>query len=600
MAILRPTWQNIITEHNVETWQDWPWDTWLGPYVVISPRRYRVRVRVYRAGEWVDITSRVASGVIRESNDQPVATLELRLLNGQEYPSLAPRRKDSPLNQVNGQYVPLLWIGRLIAVEAAFSEDGSEPDEWWPMFLGELEDEIDTESGPDGTYVRLFCRDMATRLQRAYIAGPWTFENMYASQMIQAILDRAYSEGLIQEPVQLRLIGPDDFFVERYDIEYTDLWSALQRFCQQRGTDLRYRLNEVTGQIELTYWLPDRAMLPEWIIDASQVRREELRISGTDIINRVTVRYRDAQTGQRSEMTVQDADSIAMYGLRHGLIEESDTDLIPDRETAYKLAQTVVDDLKDVPVLTRLTVPFDPRVQVFDKLRVANPSVRDEPEDYAIEERELSFSATDWGMTLIGGGRVVVKRQAWLERLATEGVKRPFTPRDTTTSVIPPAPEAVSLAPILKGFAAACRPVFDPYFDEYELHISTSPNFKPTGWNGSTWVDKPNDPAAWDGQANTLAATGRILPVVWQGGQPGVTYYAVMVARNLGDVRSAPSAEVTGTAGALTGAEVAVAFEVQDDDGKTLFRINKPTGDAYFKGAVEAGAFILPVRDFPL
>src|SRR5690606_41591887 len=93
MAILRPTWQDIITEHSVQTWQDWPWDIWLGPYVVISPRRYRVRVRVYRVGEWVDITSRVASGVIRESNDQPVATLELRLLNGREYPSLAPRRE---------------------------------------------------------------------------------------------------------------------------------------------------------------------------------------------------------------------------------------------------------------------------------------------------------------------------------------------------------------------------------------------------------------------------------------------------------------------------------------------------------------------------
>ncbi|PZM88812.1 MAG: hypothetical protein DIU79_16300, partial [Actinobacteria bacterium] len=217
MAILRPTWQDIITEHGVETWQDWPWDTWLGPYVVISPRRYRVRVRVYRAGEWVDITSRVASGAIRESNDQPVATLELRLLNGRQYPSLAPRRKDSPLNRVNGQYVPLLWIGRLIAVEAAFSEDGSEPDEWWPVFLGELEDEIDTESTERGTYVRLFCRDMAARLQRAYIAGPWSFENMYASQMIQAILDRAYSEGLIQEPVTVRLVGADDFWVERYD-----------------------------------------------------------------------------------------------------------------------------------------------------------------------------------------------------------------------------------------------------------------------------------------------------------------------------------------------------------------------------------------------
>lgn len=504
---------------------------------VVPVPRYAVRVRVYRAGEWVDITNRVASGVIRESNDQSVATLELRLLNGREYPSLAPRRKDSPLNQVNGQYVPLLWIGRLIAVDAAFSEDGSEPDEWWPVFLGELEDEIDTESGPDGTYVRVFCRDMATRLQRAYIAGPWTFENMYASEMIQAILDHAYSEDLIPEPVQLRLIGPDDFWVERYDdIEYTDLWSALQRFCQQRGTDLRYRLNEATGQIELTYWLPDRTMVPGWIIDASQVRREELRISGTDILNRVTVRYRDAQTGQRAEVTVQDADSIAMYGLRHGLIEESDTDLIPDEATAQKLAQSIVEDLKDVPALTRLTVPFDPRIQLFDKLRVANPSVRDEPEDYAIEGRELSFSATDWSMTLIGGGRVVVKRQAWLERLATEGVRQPFTPRDTVTARGMSKPTGVAVTSISGGIAVRFDP---PVGEEYmrwwesEVHISTQANFTP-------------------GPATKVASGRYTYFELTQGLQPNTTYYVRIIHVDMSLNKSEPSDVASGQIAPIT------------------------------------------------
>src|SRR5690606_33566165 len=325
------------------------------------------------------------------------------------------------------------------------------------------------------------------RLHRAYIAGPWTFENMYASQMIQAILDRAYNEGLIQEPVTVRLVGADDFWVERYDIEYMDLWSALQRFCQQRGTDLRYRLNEATGQLELTYCLPDREMVPSWVVDASQIRREELRISGTDIINRVTVRYRDAATGQRAEVTVQDADSIAMYGLRHGLIEEPDTDLIPDAATAQRLAQTIVDDLKDVPALTRLTVPFDPRVQVFDKLRVANPAVRDEAEDYAIEGRELSFSATDWSMVLVGGGRVVVKRHVWLERMATEGVKRPFTPRDTATSVIPPAPTIVEAKSVPGGVQLTLAPPLGLYWNGFIIHASKMPNFTPSAETEVAW-----------------------------------------------------------------------------------------------------------------
>src|SRR5690606_637663 len=213
-----------------------------------------------------------------------------------------------------------------------------------------------------------------------------------------------------------------------------------------------------TGQIELTYWLPDRAMVPGWIIDGAQIRREELRISGTDIINRVTVRYREAQTGERAEVTVQDENSIALYGLRHGLIEEPDTELIPDAATAQKLAQTIVEDLKDVPALTRLTVPFDPRVLVFDKLRVANTNVRDEPGDYAIEGRELQFSATDWSMALVGAGRVVVKREDWLDKLAKEGVKAPFTPRDTVTTRGMSKPTGVAITSIHGGIAVR----FDP------------------------------------------------------------------------------------------------------------------------------------------
>src|SRR5690606_40278225 len=97
MAILRRTWQDIITEHNVQTWQDWPWNIWLGAYVIIPPRRYRVRVRVYRAGEWVDITSRVASGRSEEhtSELQSRENLVCRLLlekkkRGRRYECYAP------------------------------------------------------------------------------------------------------------------------------------------------------------------------------------------------------------------------------------------------------------------------------------------------------------------------------------------------------------------------------------------------------------------------------------------------------------------------------------------------------------------------------
>src|SRR5690606_41251257 len=101
---------------------------------------------------------------------------------------------------------------------------------------------------------------------------------MFASQMIQQILNDRYAAGALPEPVTLRVVGQDDFFVERYDIEYTDLWSALQRFCQQRGTDLRPRPNEAAGQIRLTYWLPDRTNVPGLLLSVAQLRREKFRI----------------------------------------------------------------------------------------------------------------------------------------------------------------------------------------------------------------------------------------------------------------------------------------------------------------------------------
>src|SRR5690606_328644 len=189
------------------------------PNAVISTRRYRVRVRVYRAGEWVDITSRVASGVIRKSNDQPVATLELRLLNGREYPSLAPRRKDRPLNQVNGQYMPLRDRYNAVLVEAAVSFDETEPPELRQVLGGYLGDEIRTEQTEGGAvYLYVMARDYAKRLQDDYIEHPITYRNMWASEVIQALLNERLGPG--QET--LLVYGADDFWIEEVTFEFID------------------------------------------------------------------------------------------------------------------------------------------------------------------------------------------------------------------------------------------------------------------------------------------------------------------------------------------------------------------------------------------
>src|SRR5690606_24696276 len=166
----------------------------------IPPRRNAVRVRVKRHGVWHDITHRVHRGVVRHTNDDPVATLDLTLLNGEGYPSLAPRVKTSPLNRdEDGDYAPLLDRYNEIMVEAAIWTDGSEPTDFVPVFHGLLGDDIRSKYTEDaGVVIQVSARDMAKRLQDDFILEPIRFENAYASQIIQGLLNDRFGPGEIQ------------------------------------------------------------------------------------------------------------------------------------------------------------------------------------------------------------------------------------------------------------------------------------------------------------------------------------------------------------------------------------------------------------------
>src|SRR5690554_3822977 len=164
------------------------------------PRRNAVRVRVKRHGVWHDITHRVHRGVVRHTNDDPVATLDLTLLNGEGVDSLAPRVKTSPLNRVEDlprwsdiahlrgsdignlrwnelppvyRYSPLLDRYNEILVEAAVSMDGGEPTDFVPVFHGLLGDDIRSEDDSEAdVVVHVQARDMAKKLQDDFILKP--------------------------------------------------------------------------------------------------------------------------------------------------------------------------------------------------------------------------------------------------------------------------------------------------------------------------------------------------------------------------------------------------------------------------------------------
>src|SRR5690606_37218333 len=109
------------------------------------------------------------------------------------------------------RYSPLLDLYNEILVEAAISTDGSEPTDSVPVFHGLLGDDIRSEHTDDaGVVIHISARDMAKRLQDDVILEPITYRSMYASQIIQALLDERFGPG----EIPLRIIGSDDFWVE--------------------------------------------------------------------------------------------------------------------------------------------------------------------------------------------------------------------------------------------------------------------------------------------------------------------------------------------------------------------------------------------------
>ncbi|HOQ37936.1 MAG TPA: hypothetical protein PLR73_09540 [Acetivibrio sp.] len=105
------------------------------------------------------------------------------------------------------------------------------------------------------------------------------------------------------------------------------------------------------------------------------------------------------------------------------------------------------------------------------------------------------------------------------------GNKTPYTPETPKTGVIELPYE---------------KPVD---FKQFEVYISKTANFDPTGWDGSKWLSQPNSPGEWNGIDKTLYLITYDTPIVVTGLTPGVMYYVRVVVVDRSNQRSIPSPE---------------------------------------------------------
>lgn len=112
----------------------------------------------------------------------------------------------------------------------------------------------------------------------------------------------------------------------------------------------------------------------------------------------------------------------------------------------------------------------------------------------------------------------------------------------------PPRIESYSVESTTDGLVVSIDEYDKPIdFKQFEVHISETPDFIPTGWDGETWNGTPNTPATWNGVENTLHTITSSNPMLIAELESLKTYYITVVAVDKMNQRSIPSPEMSAT-----------------------------------------------------
>lgn len=379
-----------------------------------------------------------------------------------------PRDQNSPWNNLGVGFNPLIWPNRQVILDLQETAAGIDPvpANWVRMFVGLLGDRIET----DGPRVRVQCRDLAKRLQDAFIFE----ERIYGSEggtpaqeVIQNIIDDELGSGV----VTLRVADNPGFMVLPYRVEYKSVWDAIQQVVNQFGWFLGYRWWGPTGSFELVLMEPPRDKTTadfqyNW---EDEVFVRSLDITDRDIRNSVKVIYRDAATDLPASVTVTDASSINEFGLRRMQIEEGDSLLITNAAQATALGQAAVDDLSQMTGEFNVTLAFQIFLDVFSSFSLFDPKMSTSTDLYAVESvsHSLNWDTGVMRTSALCSTRVIGGHRRWLDMEARPGASPPIETgeigrsRIDTDRVIPRAITAEEALQVVDDLGTATDALFE-------------------------------------------------------------------------------------------------------------------------------------------
>jgi hypothetical protein len=337
------------------------------------------------------------------------------------------------------------------------------------------------------------------------------------------------------------MLGDADWDLGRFLQKCDPLFVSLETLAMQIGWALRYRWDEGSGDppgvSRYTLYSPDRdALSSVYTLTECQVRAEPMFRSTTDDIrNAVEVPYfdkgdLDPAGNPKPKVALVDgttnaiaAASQARHGYRFMRYAPGAGANIDTAVEAERLALAAVLDLADMADC-EVETAYLHFLQLGDAVTLPADGVNYD-EDQVLSVVNLSHRVSDGKATttLSLRTRPQVANLGWHKRAAMSGVA------GTIPLEGPSAVENLEVSETTAGFTLAfTRPTRGRSVKDLELHLSTSPSFT------------PDDSTFWaQGDADSFVVTDL---------QPGTTYYAQVVPKDVRRNRGVASAEVSFTA----------------------------------------------------
>ena len=300
---------------------------------------------------------------------------------------------------------------------------------FYDLFAGYLGDSIDTD--PQSGTVTCQARDYAKRLQYSYIDTNTKYgsaSGTVASTVIQNIIDDNVDvPPNVYDPDSIPLAIKEDTY------QYKSVWDATQKIITQAGWFMGYRYDDDANEWQLKILQPprDKDTADFDLTALDDIYTHNLDLSDNDIRNKITVSYRDEDSGSRENVIASDVNSIDAFGERPAQIEEADTSQIDTQAEAEDMAQYALEDLKDLPALTNVEMPILPQMDLFSTFNAIDDRVSTDPQFYAVQSVEHQISISDgsensrFRTKVQADGKVKGGLKKWLKMQTRPGASPP-------------------------------------------------------------------------------------------------------------------------------------------------------------------------------